>query len=173
MAKKANNNLQDALFIIVFSVLIFFGALFVFTEVNKTEAPKEISVRNLENKINQKVNSRIRKLEGKKIFLKSKIKSTSNFDSTEGEIGLGTRSDNSSLDMQIFEQKDVDEFRPKKQSMYDEVMEEASFEDGNNIDQQKITDAYKERLIQRAREEGWEIELNDELEITKQVKLKK
>lgn len=172
MTKKPNNNLMDFLFIVVFSILIFFGALFVFSEIRKPKENVQISVRSLENAINSKVNKRIRKLEGKKIFLKSKINDTSGL-KEDYETVDDSKASSSKLDLEIFEKNDVEELRPKNRSIYDEVMEEASYEDGNNTEQELLLDGYKQQLIQRAREEGWEIEVDDNLEITKQVRLKK
>ena len=171
MSKKSNNSLSDLMFVAIFSVLIFFGALFIFSEFKKPSATKQVSVRSLERVINKKVNKRIQKLEGKRIFLKSKINSNSNmsrnFKSAPQEQEEDTR-----YSLDIFEKNEIEQKRPDR-SIYEGVMEEASYDDGNNTEKEQIVEGYKQQLIQRAREEGWEIELNDDLEITKQVRLKK
>lgn len=172
MSRKDKNNFADLVFISIFSVLVFFGAFFVFGEFQKSKSSKQISVRSLENSINQKVNNRIRKLEGKKIFLKSKIKENARVNEELPSIDTSEQKD-SRLEMQIFEKNEIDSFEPEKRSIHDQVLEEASYEDGNSVTQQETIELYKKELIQRAREEGWEIELDDNLEIIKQVRLKK
>lgn len=171
MSQKPRKYIQDLIFIGVFSVLIFFGAFFIFSEFKKPNATKQVSVRSLENVISNKVNKRIQKLEGRKIFLKSKAKSTSNLDIEFKPLEV-REEQSRKYDLEIFEKTNLDESGPEKRSVYDEVLEQVSLEDGNNTEQQKVLQEYKRELIKKARNEGWEIELNDDLEIIKQVKLK-
>jgi len=171
MSNKPKNSVSDLMFVAIFSILIFFGALFIFSEFKKPSVKKQVSVRSLERVINKKVNKRIQKLEGQRIFLKSKIKSTSNVDTELKPVEIKETAD-SKYSLDLFEKSNVEEERPKSQSIYDGVMEEASYEDGNNTEQERLVQEYKQKLIEKARQEGWEIELNDDLEITKQVKLK-
>ena len=171
MSIKPKNSTFDLIFIGIFSILVFFGAFFVFSEFKKPDTSRQVSVRNLEDVINKKVNKRIQKLEGKKIFLKSKMKSASSFDKDYKPVEVTDESD-SKYNLEIFEKSNLDQDSPNKRSVYDEVLEQVSIEDGNNTEQQEVLQEYKRELIEKARREGWEIELNDNLEITKQVKLK-
>jgi hypothetical protein len=171
MSNEPRNSISDLMFVAIFSILIFFGAFFVFSEFKKPSVKKQVSIRSLERVINKKVNKRIQNLEGQRIFLKSKIKSNSNINSKIKPVEK-TEIVDSKYSLDLFEKGDVQEPKVKSQSIYEGVMQEASIDDGNNTEQEKLIQDYKKQLIERARQEGWEIELNDDLEITKQVKLK-
>ena len=208
MPNKFKNSVSDFLFVAIFSILIFFGAFFIFSDFKKPSVKKQVSVRNIEHIVNKKVNKKMRELEEKKFLLESKIKSNldlnrkhfdaehlvdaehlidaehlntehldanhlnaKHLDAELQPIEMNETRD-SGYSLEIFKKNETEELEPKHQSIYDGIMEEASLEDGNNIKQEESVQEYKQKLIKKARQEGWEIELNDDLEVIKQVKLK-
>ena len=171
MSNEPKNSILDLIFLAAFSVLIFFGTLFIFSEFKKPNVKKQVSIRTFEQAINKKVNRRIQDLERQGILMESKIKNNFNVDLNLKPVEINETKDNR-YSLELFEKNDVEEQRPKSQSVYDRVMEEVGREDGNNTRQERLVQEYKKKLIERARQEGWEIRLNDNLEIIKQVRLK-
>jgi len=165
---RSKNTMLDIIFIVIFSILVFFGALFIFLEIKDPSDQKKVSVRSLERVMNKKVNKRIRNLEGKKVFFKNKIRSgteVKNMDD-EGTVSVESQKDDS---FQIFK-KDEDFNKDEGvKSVFDGVLEEANIE-AQSYPPSEL-ESYKKVLIEKAREAGWYIELNDELEVIKQEKI--
>ena len=165
---RSKNTTLDIIFIVIFSILVFFGALFIFLEIKDPSNQKKVSVRSLERVMNKKVNKRIRSLEGKKVFFKNKIRNGTDVEymENEGAVSAESQKDNS---FQIFK-KDEDFNKDQgAKSVFDGVLEEANIE-AQSYPSNEL-EFYKKELIERARDAGWYIELNDDLEVIKQEKI--
>jgi hypothetical protein len=161
---------KDILFIGVFSLFIFFGAFFLFASLKKTQTRKQISVRNLEKNINYKVNKKIQKLQTRSRMFKSKIEDFKNVNKAD----LGE-----SIENRGGVKYKIDIFKPKDSNLAGQVPLTAServeallnSEDNSVEDKRDLLEQYKEEMIEKAREQGWAIELSDELEVISARKL--
>lgn len=156
---------KDIVFIVLFSTLIFFGAFFLFASLKKSQTNKQVSVRALENNINYKVNKKIQKLHTRSRMLKSKMEDFGKIDHAALEANIESKG---GLKYKI------DIFKPKESNPEDDVPLTAServmallnAEDHSVDEKRSLLEQYKEEMIQKAREQGWAIELSDELEVT-------
>ncbi|MGH1467953.1 MAG: hypothetical protein ACRBBP_03605 [Bdellovibrionales bacterium] len=161
---------KDLIFIVIFSTLIFFGAFFLFSALKKPEVKKQVSVEYLERKINKKVNEKIQKLQTKNRIFKSKIAETGRVDMDEI---LEEDFDNveSKYELDVYERQvpDVTEVAPQNASERVRVLLDS--EDRTLSEKERVLHEYKEQLIEKARQQGWAIEINDDLEVTSAKKL--
>jgi|GEM_PF-3570348 len=157
--------IKDLVFIIVFSTLIFFGALFLFISLKDPAANKQVSVRALEKNINRKVNKKIQKLQTRDLMLKSKME---NFGKVT-DLELSSEVDNyedSKYKIDIFKSKESNLADQVPQTAAEKVMALVNSEDRSEVDKARLLQQYKAEMIQKAREQGWAIEISDDLEVT-------
>lgn len=160
-----NVGVKDVIFIIIFSILIFFGAFFLFSSLKKPEIKKRVSVRSLERKLNHKVNKKIQELETRNRIFKSKIKETDRLDMNEildedfSDIG-------SKYTLDVFERQNLEVEKVLPQNAAERVRALLESEDRTVFEKQRLLDQYKEQIIEKAREQGWAIEINNNLEVT-------
>lgn len=173
---KVENQLSfsDILFISIFSLLVFFGAFFIFSELQKSKADKQVSIRSLDQMMNQKVNKRLKSLQGRKILLNSKMNGlridTENIDSFSAG---GAR--NSKYDLEVFDKSEElnSNIKTHSGSTFDQAMFEASFDDGSLNDKADMVNEYRNKIIKMAAERGWRVEVDQDLNITSAVPIKK
>jgi hypothetical protein len=157
-------NLKDLIFIVLFSILIFFGALFLFSSLKTTKVEKRVSVRAIDKRINQRVNKRIQKLQTRNRIFKSKISDSGlAFDDV---IEEGFSKNNAKFELNVFESKVAEQVYAAPETASDKVQALLDSEDRSKMDKEELLDQYKEQLIEKARAQGWAIKINDDLEVT-------
>jgi ATP-dependent Lon protease len=162
--------IKDLIFIIVFATLIFFGALFLFVSLKEPSLNKQVSVRALEKNINAKVNKRIQKMQSRNLMLRSKMKNfgkVSNLELSKEANNL----DDSKYKIDIFESKQSNLADQVPKTASEKIMALLSSEDASEVERARVLQQYKSEMIQKAREEGWAIEISDDLEVTSAKKL--
>jgi len=160
-----NVEIKDLVFIAVFATLVFFGALFLFISLKEPNVNRQVSVRALERNINHKVNKRIQKLQSRNLMQKSKMRDFGKV--TEQDLSKeATNFANSKYKIDIFESHDSDLASQVPQTASERVMALINKEDHSGLDSADKLQQYKEEMIQKARAQGWVIEISDDLEVT-------
>jgi len=162
--------IKDLIFIIVFATLIFFGALFIFISLKEPSLNKQVSVRALENNINMKVNKRIQKLQSRDLMFKSKMKNFGKVSNLELS-NEANNFDGSKYKLDTFESKESNIADKVPKTASEKIMAHINSEDTSLAVRANKLEQYKAEMIQKAREEGWVIEISDDLEVTSVKKL--
>ena len=166
-------SISDVFFISVFSLLVFFGAFFIFSELQKSKVEKQVSIRSLDKMMNQKINSRIKSLQGKKILLNSKVSGLQlealNIGVTEARPVRDTK-----YDLEVFDKSEElsGNIETHSGSAFDKAMYDASYDDGNLADKEAMVEQYREKIIKMAADKGWRVEVDQDLNITKAEPIK-
>ena len=156
-------NLKDVIFIVLFSILVFFGALFLFSSLKTTKVEKHISVRDIDKRINRRVNKRIQALHTRNKIFKSKISTGgAKFDDV---IEEDFSKQGEKFKLNVFESRVSEEEFLAPQSASDKVRVLLDSEDRTKREKELLLDQYKEQIIEKAREQGWVIKINDDLEV--------
>ena len=173
---KLENELSvsDIFFISIFSLLVFFGAFFIFGELQKSKVDKQVSIRSLDQMMTQKVNKRLKSLQGKRILFKSKVNGLRINTDNLSESGTNSLRD-SKYDLEVFDKSEElnNNIKTHSGSSFDQAMFEASYDDGNLNGKENIVNEYRNRIIQMAAEKGWRVEVDQDLNITKAEPIKK
>lgn len=156
---------KDAVFIVVFSTLIFFGAFFLFSALKKPEVTKQVSVRSLERMVNKKVNEKIQKLQTKNRIFKSKLAETGRVDMDE-ILEENFENVGSKYELDVYEHQAPDAAEVAPQNAAEKVRSLLDSEDRTLSEKERVLREYKEQIIEKARKQGWAIEINDDLEVT-------
>lgn len=156
-------NVKDVVFIVLFSILVFFGALFLFSSLKTTKVEKRVSVRAIDKRINQRVNKRIQNLHTRDRIFKSKISgSGAKFDDV---IEEDFSASNQKFELNMFESKVSEEEFVEADNASDKIMALLDSEDRTKVEKEALLYEYKEQLIEKARLQGWAIKINDNLEV--------
>ncbi len=156
-------NLKDIIFIVLFSILVFFGSLFLFSSLKTTKVKKRVSVRAIDKRINQKVNKRIQSLQTRDMIFKSKI--TASGEKFEDIIDQGVSKTDSKFELNVFENKAAEQEYDAPQTASEKIQALLESEERTKVEKEMLLNEYKEQLIQKAREQGWAIQINDDLEV--------
>ena len=156
-------NIKDLIFIFLFSILVFFGALFFFSSLKTAKVEKRVSVRAIDKRINERVNDRIQKLQTRDKIFKSKISSAgAKFKDVVDEDFSGQ---DSKFELNVFERKVSEQEYVAPESASEKIRALLDSEDSSERQKEVLLDQYKEQIIQKARAQGWAIQINDELEV--------
>lgn len=165
-----NVGVKDVVFIVLFSTLIFFGAFFLFSSMKEPEVKRQVSIRSLDKSVSKKVNKKIQKLQTKNSIFKSKIAETGRRDMDDiMEEDFSGADEKYELD--VFEYQANESETDAPQNVSEKVMSLLNLEEKTNAQRIRIIEQYKEELIEKAREQGFAIEINDDLEVTSAKKL--
>ncbi len=155
-------NAKDIIFIILFSILIFFGSLFFFSSLKTTKVKKKVSIKSIEERVNKRVNKRIQKLQTRNRIFKSKInvdrESVKDFDEVYAEK-------NSKFELNVFESTAPEEEFEAPQTASEKIRALLDSEERTKREKEVLLEQYKEELVEKARERGWAIQINDDLEV--------
>lgn len=163
---------KDILFVVVFSVLVFFGAFFVFSSLKKKEVHQEkYSIEDLEQRMNQRINKRMQKIQTQRKIFKSKaVQSSEDTQALIDSENLG-EVDESKFKIDLFKSHAPDHIEKRPESASEKIMALLDAEDANEESREELIQRYKEELIEKARQQGWSIEINDDLEVTSAKRL--
>lgn len=162
---------SDLIFIGFFSVVVFFGAFFIFSSLNKKEETKKVSIRSLENVVNTKVNKRIKRLQGKGLLLKSKIVHQAESIKEDESLSVQKDASGANYKLDIYQKTDQVDYDAAPKTAAERALVDAGLEAGNLEDRQRLIQDYKQSLVDKARKEGWDIQINDDLEVVSVKKL--
>jgi hypothetical protein len=163
---------KDILFVLVFSTVVFFGAFFLFSSLKETEVKRKVSIRSLEKNLNSRVNKKIQRLQTRDSIFKSKLE-TDSFDArAAGALDENFKDQNSKYDLETFEFKNTESLQlTDSQNVSDRLRALLDSQDSSASEKARLIEQYKEELIERAREQGWAITIDDNLEVTSAKRL--
>ncbi len=163
--KNNNANIKDGALILCLGALVFFGALFLFSSFND-EAEFSLSKNEINEEIlDKKINSRIHAIEAKLKFKKLKRNlGNARVDSVEQSSMLG-----SGLDLYKIEDKKT----VTNDSVLNQTIEMVNEENESEEERRAYIESYKAEYKRQAKEDGWMVELNDDLEVVSARKIKK
>lgn len=153
-------------------MLIFFGAFFIFSSFKNFESENErVAIGEIEQRVNESINKEIQTAYAHKKIFKSKTI----------EVGEKTKNDfKESAPREVVEDKyeinvfknEAPQFSKKNpETATEKLMALMESEGGAANRKDEMIQSYKKELIERARRAGWEIEINDNLEVVSAERL--
>lgn len=165
---------KDIIFVLIFSVVIFFGALFISEGFKQDKNKNQVSIEDLERNLNKNINEKLQRLHTRnRIFKSETIRASEGLDaeikSEEPAYVSDTQTDEFKLN--VFESKAGAFNKKDPQSISEKIMAQLEYERNFPSNQKSKIVEYKKELIEKARKLGWRIEVNDKLEVVSAERL--
>lgn len=168
---------KDIIFILIFSVVIFFGAVFISDSLKKKQKQNQVSIKTLEQDLNKNINKKLQRLHTKNEIFKSKTIQASEivgddlmFEGSPDEF-VDDSASNNAFKLNVFESKEMNFNKKSPNSISEKIMAQLESERNAPSEKKSQIEAYKRELVEKARRMGWQIEVNDELEVTSAKRL--
>lgn len=156
---------KDVVLLLFLGALLFFGALFLFVSFNESGSIDHALTKNSEQDLDRKINTRISAIEAKIKFKKNK-----RLKSGKAEIDSVDQSSILATELEVFKTKTVDQ--KKANSVVEKTIEMVNAENETEEERRAYIRSYIQEYKRRARLDGWDVELNDKLEVVSAKRVK-
>jgi len=156
---------KDTVMLLFLGALLFFGALFLFVSINEPKSIDHASSKNFEQDLDRKINSRISAIEAKIKFKKNKRLKPDN-----AEIDSVDQSSLLANELEVFKTEKVD--NSNSSGIVGKTIEMVNSENETAEERMAYIESYKKEYKRRAKLDGWDVELNDQLEVVSAKRIK-
>lgn len=161
---------KDLFVVVLLSILVFFGALFIFSEIKKNHIKSQTySLRTHDAKINKEVNNRIQILEAQ-LKLKKGFSKAGNIKNGQG-VDRVLDLNQGQLDLYEAGGKTIE--ASSDGSIADKTLQIVDQAEMAEEQKRAVLQEYKREFIRRAQADGWDVQLDDNLNVISAKEIKR